>query len=524
MTARSQSFVAAVSLAALPLSAQGILPLVESGDALPAGTVSFVDRIDVTSDGGWLAHVYCSDTKRQALVRDGAVLVQAGDPVPGIPGAVYDLFGTTDLGAGGHVAIQSSYADLGPKTALHLDGALVGTQGTPVGAPQLPPGTAWHVVDGARVNASGLMLAHGFTGVLGSTAPLLVKLDPSAGFAADAVAWPGQILPGQTQPVDAFFPYAGFVDLNDAGQVLFTPHVATAGFALYLDGALLAQEGAPSPVAGFNWATFAGLDLDNHGGWVVAALLRDAANDPLWTIVRNGAVFAKVGDVLPATAPHALTDLGGALGADDGTLAWVGEWNGRAVLSVDQLPILELGTTQIAGKTVFKLLDFARDDSGRFLAVAVYFDDTTYGAYLIDLTGGATTPVPGCAPSGATLSTAGGASPSIGQTLDLALDGAQAPGALSFAAIASQPASAGPCGVIVPGVGEVLISLAPPNPLVTLPGPTWTGAAVTIPVAVPPVGALVGDTFFAQGLFLDAGGASGEPLRLTTGLALDVGV
>ena len=38
------------------------------------------------------------------------------------------------------------------------------------------------------------------------------------------------------------------------------------------------------------------------------------------------------------------------------------------------------------------------------------------------------------------------------------------------------------------------------------------------------VGALVGDTFFAQGLFLDAGGASAEPLRLTTGLALDVGV
>ncbi len=123
--------------------------------------------------------------------------------------------------------------------------------------------------------------------------------------------------------------------------------------------------------------------------------------------------------------------------------------------------------------------------------------------------------------------------PSIGTTVTLGIDNAaatQAVGSLPFLAVSTAPDPAAPHGALIPGfsmlgagqVGELLIAVAPPNPVLTVAGPPWAGPGQPAPVAVaiPNDPGLIGTTAHTQGLVFDASATFGVTFGLTNGLDL----
>jgi plastocyanin len=138
----------------------------------------------------------------------------------------------------------------------------------------------------------------------------------------------------------------------------------------------------------------------------------------------------------------------------------------------------------------------------------------------------------GCtAPAGSLNNVNGG--PHVGKSWQVSVHnpvpGGQTPGSLAFVGVATQPSPGFPCGLPVPGfhmdpaqaTGELLLSLTPPNPLVTVGPGIWTGTPVTLSIAIPPTPPLVGLELYAQGLIVDGVGpnlfGASTALRATIG-------
>jgi hypothetical protein len=126
--------------------------------------------------------------------------------------------------------------------------------------------------------------------------------------------------------------------------------------------------------------------------------------------------------------------------------------------------------------------------------------------------------------------------PAIGGSITFGVDnpvGSTAVGSFAFAFIADTPDPAYPCGTPLPGfgmgvsgVGELLVSLAPPNPVTPiLIGGPWAGpgmpAAVGTPV--PSDASLLGETFYAQGGLFDPTSAPGTKVRFSDAVELYIG-
>jgi hypothetical protein len=118
---------------------------------------------------------------------------------------------------------------------------------------------------------------------------------------------------------------------------------------------------------------------------------------------------------------------------------------------------------------------------------------------------------------------------SIGSTFTLGVDnptGAQPGGNFAVLALATAPDPGFPCGTPLPGfgmtggVGELLVSLVPPNPVIAL-GPTvWAGAGSPAPLTttIPPNPNYVGTALFYQGAIVDPVGPIG--IGLSEGLTV----
>ena len=87
---------------------------------------------------------------------------------------------------------------------------------------------------------------------------------------------------------------------------------------------------------------------------------------------------------------------------------------------------------------------------------------------------------------------------------------------------------ASPCGIDLPGIGEVLVDFAPGKLFALYPGLfpyVPTGQVPVLGSTLQDDPTLLGLTFYAQGLWIDsAGGAPSEPLRLTNALQLSIGL
>lgn len=119
-------------------------------------------------------------------------------------------------------------------------------------------------------------------------------------------------------------------------------------------------------------------------------------------------------------------------------------------------------------------------------------------------------------------------SPDIGTSFTLGVDdppNSSTIGSLTFLFISLLPDPNFPCGTPIPGfgmsgpLGDLLVSLVPPDPAAVLIGGAWTGPPVNILVGVPNKPALVGLTVYSQG-----GLSDGFTTRFTEGLALSIGL
>jgi plastocyanin len=139
----------------------------------------------------------------------------------------------------------------------------------------------------------------------------------------------------------------------------------------------------------------------------------------------------------------------------------------------------------------------------------------------------------GCLNPADSLASVAGA-PAVGTTWTVSADNplaTQSVGSLAFLAVASTPAAAYPCGLGLPGfgmggvgaVGELLIDLAPPNPLVTAGPLPWLGAPVSFALAIPSLPALVGAEVYLQGLLVDVAPGAPVVFGATSGLRATLG-
>ena len=214
------------------------------------------------------------------------------------------------------------------------------------------------------------------------------------------VAVEGDVLPGQVEALATFGTSPHTSDYNDAGDLMFVADLlgsTATDVVCYLNSTVVAQEGSPSPAAGRNWAlstSTTAVSLNDAGGWALRGGL-DGVTTSNTLIVKNGVPLVQEGDSLPAIAPFSFTSLGtGPIHlANDGTLAWYGEWDDpdgdvNSGLFLDEELVIQEGVTMVGGQTIDTLRGitdgFSLSPGGRYLLFEAVLNGSIEGAFLLD--------------------------------------------------------------------------------------------------------------------------------------------
>jgi hypothetical protein len=248
-------------------------------------------------------------------------------------------------------------------------------------------------------------------------------------------------------------------------------------------------------------------------------------------LLKDGDVLVALLDILPDIAPYHLISftIGGGFPiriGNTGQVLWKGVWDepwsgdpepSPRGLFLDTRLLVRNGATTADGQLIESIQYQHLSRSGRYAAFNAVLQGDKSGLFVIDLLS-SIIEVTGClGRNRASLAVESGM-PVVGSDLTLVLDGAQASGALGFLALStSEPADT--CGVLVPGVGEVLLS----GPLQIWSAGAWSGDPLSVALAVPDSLTFIGTVVRVQGGFVDATPGATEPVRLSDGLALRVG-
>lgn len=547
-TAPAACALAAAALAQAP--AQWIEP--KSGvtaDAGGWGQITGVQGVRVSSIAHWMQEVdtdHYDPAGQHTLMRSDSLYLSYTNDLALPSGAKVGHFRSFDFNYWSDIATcLGIYGDppLAASNGFYVGPDLVLLEGWPVLAPSAPPGATYQQFLDARITDASLCLVRvdlAHPALPGAAVPALVTaLPPYVGVGAQEqlVVRAGVVPPGQTEPiVDIAYGQARLA-FNEASVPMFAVRLSgdpTRDHAIYVGAQLVAQEGAPSPVAGRAWADLssAWLDLGDGGDWVVCGRL-DGASADAELIARNGHKLVQSGDPVPSLgAPLTLLEVGrGGVHVDEqGRVLWMGRWNDADPtrdegLFLDHELVVQEGVSTAFGVTI-GALDVGADNvdlspDGVFLV----FKGTLpgLGGWTVFRRGPAAVleVLNGCQPSGALLASPQ-PFPKSGEVFDTTLTGAQAAGALGFIAYAYGALSSGPCGVAVPGLGELWLDAA--QLAVLQPLGAWTGAPLAHVQPFPNLIELVGAELWVQGAFLDVQGlVPSEPLRLSNALRLQLG-
>jgi len=335
----------------------------------------------------------------------------------------------------------------------------------------------------------------------------------------------GQLLAGLSAPLESFPVNPRGFAINAAGDVLTQAVLASGTTAVLLNDTVLAQPGDPSPVFGVKLGHIYDTVALGDGGDTAYFSLYGGGRGLLW----NGVEVAHVGQSVPAFAPSLLESFGNRpVDIDaDGRIVWFADWDDPDATRDtgfvrDHELILQEGVSLAGGQVIDEFsyeMDLSSD--GRYLAFIASLVGGGQGAFLLDLSS-AITPFQGCNPNPAVLEVTG--APTPGASLSILMKKAQGDGVAAFVAISTALAAGSPpCGILVPGIGELLVDA--PVLLYAL-GP-WIPAlglsygSLVIPDQLP----LLGIQVYMQGVFVDVGGLTpGEPLRLTDGVSVKLGL
>jgi hypothetical protein len=331
--------------------------VIEGQDLHGGGTVTGIRYVHLIAPDAWVIQVTTDQPQsHSAVLRQGALALggplwkRVGDRVEEPGGAriaAFDSFTSEELG---FVIWNARLRDTpgGPTDdeAVYFEDKLWIQEGpiAPVPGTDFPLGSRWISFDDVRCSMQdGSLLLRG-------RADDPTVAGPDETFAAfGTLCGSIGILCGLERFAQEGWPALGTGQLIEAvrlepGTAAIAPTNITAVWSCDLAGptgsdgcvykfaypgqqTLLAQEGTPSPVAGRNWGPLddPGVHVNSAGAWTLRATLD--ASDAI--IVKDGAVFVRAGDTLPAIAPFTLDGFGRgrALLDQDGHVIWYGHWN-----------------------------------------------------------------------------------------------------------------------------------------------------------------------------------------------------
>jgi hypothetical protein len=373
------------------------VPVRETNPVAGVGLVTAIDTVAVASGGSWMVEVdtdHADTSADQVVLLDGVLAARQGAALAAPAGTTISSFGSggAPINIAGHWAWNYflTGATTSTDSGIFFDNTLVIQEGALSTAPQFTPGTPYIGFFGAKLNNTNqilIMASIEDTAIASTVDRALVAATVSAGGALlseTVLAKEGDLLAGQTETVADFATGPHGWDWNDSGDVLFLADLngsTASDGVLYLNGALLAQEGSASPVAGRTWASLSTsqrVALNGGGDWATTGLLSGTTTDDS-VIVVNGAVFQQEGQPAPGVSGGwLLQGFGsGPVDLDDaGNVFWFGDWNDpdtardTGIFRNDQLLVQE-GVTVINGQLLTSIAgvqeNFSVSADGRWL-------------------------------------------------------------------------------------------------------------------------------------------------------------
>jgi hypothetical protein len=401
-----------VPLLATAATAQGVTTLVLQGDNIPGvGNVTSIDNIWINSAGQHLVQVTTDNANAnadQAVLKDGALFLREGQALAQPAGATIKSFGAMCLNDNGDAVFALTLNGTGGTSndsGVYWNSTLVLQEGTFSTSPLLSSQTPYIEFNQVRCNDNNQILIIGAVddGTIASASDAcIVLLDTNgSGVMTGETVLRLENDPAGTgsNPTTLFAGQAHYYDFNNAGQVMTQVYMATGSgandVAVYLDTTLLAEEAAPSPIAGRNWGNLSApaMGVNNNGDWAMKGFL-DGSNTDNQIILKNDVKVVQKGDVLTATGGFRLVSLG--LGpvevADNGSVLWYGDWDDTNTSKdtgyfVDLDLKVQEGVTTVGSATI-KSLSFVADGyhmspSGGFIIFEAVLDNNLSGAFMI---------------------------------------------------------------------------------------------------------------------------------------------
>lgn len=519
-----------------------LAPLIHEGEAvIGMGALEGLSRTGVNDGGMWVAAVdttFPDPGRDGAILRNGFVTLREGTALLEPPSATQTGgFGAISLTDSGELGLLMEFEAGSVRTGMFWNLVCAVATNDPFVHPDLPAGTIWINLLRSRMNENRQML------VLGElqAPPDPLRRSTLARYTVDTFGEVigVELLASRNLPIaalggdalESMVTTAQAIAQNNAGDFLCVVDGVIGGSAvLWNMETVLAQENFPSPVPGLDWQQLGRvphLALNDFGEYVLTGSTEPSAPtaDALYTIVKNGEVFAREGDLIGDLTEPMGRDTGSPIhlaNSGDVFWCWQDEDSTRFAFLRNHEPIVEVGETRIGANLVqgIPLQDgFDVSDDGRFWIGRV--DVQTLGATLLRIDFGLVLPIPGCGANPGRLSLAGGwALP--GETLVLSMDDGQVGGVRPVLFFSSAPRVPGsPCGASTP-FGELLISLGDRFGRVQLPA--WNGTDPSlVSVAIPDEIALVDATAYVQGMFVDVAHTPADDVRLTNALKIEIG-
>lgn len=330
------------------------------------------------------------------VMRSGVALIREGDPVPGLPGLSISSFDSLNLNSAGDVGwnLFLRGAPSNADSGLFFNSTLVLQESTISAATGFTPGTPYIGFFETIMNDQNRMLVMASvddaainTSV--DRAVVIIAYDVDAGTYVETVLMKeGDTPPGMVAAIADFStnPECMAFSTVTGGTGFIAEAVGGTTDTIFVNGAAVAREGQPSPIAGRNWRILNDVPLSVNNAFEFAfraTLDGDTGTDTV--IVKNATtIIAQEGGEVPDGSGFLFTGFGtGPVFIDDGgSVTYFGIWNdpdttrNRGLFRDDRL-ILQQGVSMVGSDLIVEILGvsegYSQSADGSHLIVKVRY-------------------------------------------------------------------------------------------------------------------------------------------------------
>jgi hypothetical protein len=358
--------------------------LLQEGDPAPDGfEVQFQNEI-LVGGGSWIVSINTTNPDTSVddyLIRDGAVLVAPGDPMPGAAGETIDFFRDADHFGPAFSAYSARGSSSGDDFIVVGDGFVAREDGAVDGGLGLPAGTVWSRLELVQVPSASKVAVPGSVQIPsapGDTGVIAVfDVDGSGQVVGASLPVQQGMALSDGRAVDFIFAGNNETRVNALGEALWWGFTSTSEAIIAIDDVVVAEGNQATPDPSLTWRPFAGpeVDLNDEGDWVIKALVTSFPRDVIMT---SSGLVARQGSAHPAFPSFTVGDFGlnsPVFVDNSGTVAFYVDLSGtsstaddEAIVVGDQIVARE-GVTQVGGGTIVGIDDgsrgfhYARDGS-----------------------------------------------------------------------------------------------------------------------------------------------------------------